>query len=107
MKAEVEPLPLVPAMWMRFKRLKSSGYRTPGSVGTVCFIVPDDEHTSYPIFRVHSTISAIACWFILLPDLRIASTTAKLDWSVLRAATASYCLSAPLNSARMCAAPTA
>lgn len=27
MKAEVEPLPLVPAMWMAFRRLKSEGFK--------------------------------------------------------------------------------
>ena len=27
MKAEVEPLPLVPAMWMALRRLKSEGWR--------------------------------------------------------------------------------
>ena len=30
MKAEVEPLPLVPAMWMAFRRLKSEGWDRKG-----------------------------------------------------------------------------
>lgn len=34
MKAEVEPLPLVPAMWMAFRRLKSEGWdRKGGQLG--------------------------------------------------------------------------
>lgn len=45
-------------------------------------------HTLYPILLHHSIISGIAALFMPRPDLRIASTIAKLDCSVFNAATA-------------------
>lgn len=47
-------------------------------------------HTLYPILLHHSIISGMAALFMPRPDLRMASTIAKLDCSVFNAATAAY-----------------
>ena len=88
MIALVEPFPFVPAMCIMFKALNSDGCPSPQSPA-LDRLVALEAHTSYPILRHHSIISGIAFWFKLLPDLRMASTIAKLLCKVLRAATAS------------------
>lgn len=104
MKALVEPLPLVPAMWMMLRGLKSGGwFYGCSALVNEKYLVWDAScrgrlwlhdrsrgatHTSYPALRHHSIISGMAFLFMLRPDLRMASTTAKLDWRVLSAAMA-------------------
>ena len=91
MKALVEPFPLVPEMCIAFNRSRSDGCQSsqPSCVCKTSFAVMVEAHTSYPILRHHSIISGIAFLFMLMPDFLMASMTAKLVCSVLRAATAS------------------
>ena len=87
-KALVEPFPFVPAMCIRFRRLKSEGCHQ----AQPCLLWSAEAagaHTSYPILRTHATISGIASSFIRLRSCLMDSMTAKLLWRVLRAATAS------------------
>ncbi len=87
MSALVEPLPLVPEMWMGLSRSKSDGYGF--SVHSSFIVFFATSQTSYPSLRHHSIISGIEFLFMLLPDFLIASTMEKFDWSVFSAAIAS------------------
>ena len=92
MKALVEPLPLVPAMCIRFSRSRSDGCQSsqPSCVcGRLGLAVTVEAQTSYPSFRHHSIILGIESLAMALPDFLTNSTIAKLLCKVLRAATAS------------------
>ena len=78
MKEEVEPLPLVPAMCIRFNWSKSEGWYV--TVSYIRFTAHHhiDQHTSYPILRTQLLISGSARWFHPGPCFLIASTAEKL-----------------------------
>ena len=56
----------------------------------MCDYLRAKTHTSYPILLHHSIISGMAFLFIPRPDFLMASTMEKFDWSVFKAAIASY-----------------
>lgn len=88
MNEDVEPLPLVPAMWMGLRVSKSAGYNLQSEERTTTTYLTVFAPTSYPMRRTHDSISGMARVFHPGPAFLMASTIEKLLCKPLSAATA-------------------